>query len=91
MCLSTYVCVCLKIINVSSLDKHYLLLGKHLENIFKLKNNFDSVKQRLSVKGKCLTRNCFICLQVWDTQSTYNCVKTMDGHAGIVLTLCSDG
>ncbi|CAB3989876.1 E3 ubiquitin- ligase TRAF7 isoform X1 [Paramuricea clavata] len=30
-------------------------------------------------------------IKVWDTQSTYNCVKTMDGHAGIVLTLCSDG
>lgn len=28
-------------------------------------------------------------LKVWDTLTTYKCVKTLEGHSGIVLALCT--
>lgn len=30
-----------------------------------------------------------IFLQVWDTLTTYKCLKTLEGHSGIVLALCT--
>ena len=27
--------------------------------------------------------------KVWDTLTTYKCIKTMEGHSGIVLALCT--
>ena len=27
--------------------------------------------------------------KVWDTLTTYKCVKTLEGHSGIVLALCT--
>ncbi|WAQ96435.1 TRAF7-like protein [Mya arenaria] len=38
---------------------------------------------------KC--RGTFVGHQVWDTGSTYRCLKTMEGHSGIVLALCTYG
>ena len=29
--------------------------------------------------------------QVWDTSTTYKCIKTLEGHDGIVLALCVFG
>ena len=31
------------------------------------------------------------CRQVWDTSTTYKCIKTLEGHDGIVLALCVFG
>lgn len=33
----------------------------------------------------------FIRCQVWDTSSSYKCLKTLEGHHGIVLALCVYG
>lgn len=30
-----------------------------------------------------------ILFKVWDTLTTYKCVKTLEGHSGIVLALCT--
>ena len=31
---------------------------------------------------------CYL-FKVWDTLTTYKCVKTLEGHSGIVLALCT--
>lgn len=34
---------------------------------------------------------CLWFMQVWDTGNNYRCLKTMEGHTGIVLALCTSG
>ena len=34
---------------------------------------------------------CVVTVQVWDTSTTYKCIKTLEGHDGIVLALCVFG
>ena len=42
----------------------------------------------LELDGKI---HCLFDWQVWDTGSTYKCMKTLEGHSGIVLALCTYG
>ena len=38
----------------------------------------------------CINRY-IVCCQVWDTSSSYKCLKTLEGHQGIVLSLAVAG